>query len=232
MRRFILWLRGFHLHREKPKATDWIVVGLTLVVAIAAFYSAWVFQGQLTAANKELELSERPWIALEIAKASPFRFAPAGGAGMTIDITMHNLGHSPAIEIYRVEKLLPWPTGDGTSDVKEACREAAQYRDHLQLTTVLFPSQPTPRPEGVIVSIGKEDLDKFHETHGEAVLPEVVVCVSYRSTFSAQSYETGQGELVYRLDPATPGALLVMHPKDGDVPVDRLFMLQHPTLAD
>src|SRR5579871_926343 len=43
----VRWFRGFHLHREKSKVTDWVGVILTLGVAVAAFWSAWVFQDQL-----------------------------------------------------------------------------------------------------------------------------------------------------------------------------------------
>jgi hypothetical protein len=52
-RSIIRWFRGFHLHREKPKITDYLTVGLTLVVAFAAFWSAFIFQGQLSVARQQ-----------------------------------------------------------------------------------------------------------------------------------------------------------------------------------
>jgi hypothetical protein len=46
------WFHGFHLHRERPKITDWIMVGLTLGAVIGAVVSAFVFYWQLTDARK------------------------------------------------------------------------------------------------------------------------------------------------------------------------------------
>src|ERR1700722_8307168 len=68
-------LRGFHLHRERPKVTDWVTVGLTVVVAFAAIYSAWLFQGQLTEARiatqlntESFRIDERAWVEIESIK--------------------------------------------------------------------------------------------------------------------------------------------------------------------
>jgi hypothetical protein len=48
----IEWLRS---RQEKPKWTEKWTVFLTVLIAVAAFWSAWVFQGQLTVATKQAE---------------------------------------------------------------------------------------------------------------------------------------------------------------------------------
>src|SRR5437762_3066063 len=62
-RSIIKWFRSFHLNREKPKITDHLTVVLTLVVAIAAFWSACIFQGQLTEMRRGAIVDQRAWVA-------------------------------------------------------------------------------------------------------------------------------------------------------------------------
>jgi hypothetical protein len=107
--RFIVrWFRGFHLHREKPKVTDYLTVGLTLGVAIAAFWSACIFQGQLTEARKQTQRStdsfridERAWIGIEPIKPILLmpNMTPDTGAAFTCDIYPKNFGKTAATDI-------------------------------------------------------------------------------------------------------------------------------------
>ena len=87
------------MHREKPKVTDWLTVGLSLFVALAAIVSAWVFQGQLTEARKLTAFSE------EISKRqfSPYLFYDNGkvnvskdGRKYIVSIQVKNSGQTPA----------------------------------------------------------------------------------------------------------------------------------------
>jgi hypothetical protein len=114
IRRFLLFLRGFHWNREKPKITDFVTVLLTLAVALAAFWSAWIFQGQLGEAHRATELSEkqwkaqqRPWVGLsgniEFPKQPTFQvFTSATPKNTAIEITttfrIKNFGISPAFK--------------------------------------------------------------------------------------------------------------------------------------
>lgn len=109
MRRFVVWLRGFHWNREKAKVTDWLVVGLTLAVAVAAVWSAWVFQGQLHEAQKSTRLSVRPWVGLDEGGAietTPLQIDESGNVSLTYTIRAKNYSSSPATNVWAAANLV------------------------------------------------------------------------------------------------------------------------------
>lgn len=75
LRYFLVWLRGFHRHREKSKSkkpprelsktADWWLVGLTGAGLVAAIASAIFIYEQLRDAQHNFRVDERAWIALE-----------------------------------------------------------------------------------------------------------------------------------------------------------------------
>jgi hypothetical protein len=65
LRYFLVWLRGFHKDREKSKAADWAMVGLTALGLIAAVASAIFLYMQLRDAQDNFRIDERAWVELE-----------------------------------------------------------------------------------------------------------------------------------------------------------------------
>src|SRR5271157_674829 len=67
------WLRHWwDAPHEKSKPADWAMVGLTIIIAVTAFWSICVFEGQLKEARRATDLSEKqwhldhmPWLAIE-----------------------------------------------------------------------------------------------------------------------------------------------------------------------
>ncbi len=74
LRCIVRWFRGFHLHREKSKATDWLTVALTLGVAIAAIWSALIFDGQLTTMRRDSVRAENESISARRHAREQIRF--------------------------------------------------------------------------------------------------------------------------------------------------------------
>ena len=80
----IEWIRIWltHPNREQSKFTDIAIVILTLLIAVAAFWSACIFQGQLNEARKTTKLTvesfridERAWVEIQPIASSPtFRY--------------------------------------------------------------------------------------------------------------------------------------------------------------
>jgi hypothetical protein len=94
--------------REKSKGTEIALVVLTFLTAVAAIWSAHIFQGQLTEARlatqqstESFRIDERAWIEIEPVK--PVLLAPSvapnGGAAFTCDIYLKNFGKTVATEI-------------------------------------------------------------------------------------------------------------------------------------
>lgn len=112
------FLRGYwNAPRHKAKWTESATAILTLLIAAAAFWSAWIFQGQLTQANQANELTEkqwkaqqRPWIGISQGGATlpsqlsvqVFKPAPRPGTSVEINVSMRlkNFGVSPAFKVY------------------------------------------------------------------------------------------------------------------------------------
>jgi len=107
IRSFLRWLRGFHLHRERPKVTDWVIAALTVVVAIAAIVSAWIFQGQLREARRSTDntieafrMDERAWVELDQVKPIPFSPRDSKfGAVFEYDLYLKNVGKTAARDV-------------------------------------------------------------------------------------------------------------------------------------
>lgn len=108
LRAVISWLQNWRaVPRERSKAADWAVVILTVLLAIAAFWSAFLFQGQLTEARKAGDLAsesfrmdERAWIVLE--KVNPTLTAPANAkfpASFNCEISLRNVGKTVATNV-------------------------------------------------------------------------------------------------------------------------------------
>src|ERR1035437_922051 len=103
------WLRHYwYAPREKSKWTDITIVILTVLIAIAAFWSACIFQRQLTEARKATQqntesfrIDERAWVEIEPIK--PILLMPSdtpnAGALFTCDIYPKNFGKTVATDI-------------------------------------------------------------------------------------------------------------------------------------
>jgi hypothetical protein len=102
------WLRHrLGISVEKPKWTEVVTAVLTVILAIAAIVSAWLFQGQLTEARKTTRISlesfrvdQRAWI--EIQPSQPTLKSPASdpfGALFIYNIFPRNVGKTAAYDI-------------------------------------------------------------------------------------------------------------------------------------
>jgi hypothetical protein len=98
-----------HYCSAKRKASRWIdVAGLivNVLIAVAAFYSAWLFQGQLKEARRASDTTtrqfmqdERAWVEIEPIKPMLLDSAPKFGATFTCDIYPKNVGKTVATDV-------------------------------------------------------------------------------------------------------------------------------------
>jgi hypothetical protein len=103
---FLNFLRHYwDAPREKAKWTESATVVLNVLIAAAAIYSAWVFQGQLTEVKnstrwsvESFRLDERSWVELEQIK--PVLFAKAGLRSVfTYELYPRNVGKTVARDV-------------------------------------------------------------------------------------------------------------------------------------
>jgi hypothetical protein len=87
------WLRHWwDAPREKSKAADWAIAVLTVVIAIAAFWSAFIFQGQLAIARDTLVIGQRPWLGIDSKPT-----VEVEGNRWKVVFRVKNYGVSPAL---------------------------------------------------------------------------------------------------------------------------------------
>lgn len=98
----VYWLHHYwDAPREKSKKTEVAMVILTLAIAIAAFWSGCIFQGQLTIARQVLESQTRPWVNIKSISVNPdsnfvIQHGGTNGLNMSLDFTLENFGQSPS----------------------------------------------------------------------------------------------------------------------------------------
>ncbi len=105
-------LHWWDVPREKSKAADWAVAALTILIAVAAFWSAFIFQKQLEEARRQTEISERPW--LSIVEARPVNgliFVNGQQPALALKFFLKNVGHSIAKDAQIDVKMFPTPPG-------------------------------------------------------------------------------------------------------------------------
>lgn len=197
--------------RHKAKWTEGATVILTLLTAAAAFWSAWIFQGQLTEMRIQREDAERPWVAFELsredgnntkanffedegngARVHDFAWLDSGKeANVILDFRLLNSGKSPArVEIYghieqRAENVEE-PNWDGLA-MEECTGGRRQFDSYPRIWTVL-PSAPMEyqiRSDGSKWQMPKAVI-RYPITKNILRLT-VVGCIVYRATDAPSS---------------------------------------------
>ncbi len=217
------WLRRYReTPRDKSKWTEIATVILTLVIAGAALWSAWIFQGQLKEAHRttelaerQLELTARPWI--EVTDVRPrgkigimalsfqdvsrvFHNRAKYQAFFNYEVHIHNVGHSPALNVQVFPELYIAPyTHDGSSESLAA--EEKRYCDSVTERqsggTIVLPQEPGTIYEGVGKPIYPESMTYPPDHPGTGfIVPVLIGCVDYQFQARPRHYQT---RFVYEL---------------------------------
>lgn len=186
-------------------------------------------QQSVIIARKELELSERPWIAAEVSLVGPLVF-DANGAHVTIRIDIKNVGHSVALNVMpdiALFGLQEAPVGIRKAQ-KRICSGSNEAAGKTGSGYMIFPGVKIPpiylRPSIDASQIRAAVLQ--HAEPGTRLLDlHLLGCISYNSTLGKGSlYQTGIAFEVAQADPAHPGAMLPVKPgQDISLATLRLF---------
>lgn len=140
----LFWLRRWwDAPREKSKAADWVMIFLTVLVVIAAFWSAFIFQGQLTAARDTLVIAQRPWLGIDSSPAIVVE-----GAHWKIVFRVKNYGPSPALHSVFASGTDNAPIDFSAAErtIKQACaRGEALTNDPEGHGYTIFPGSSQPQ---------------------------------------------------------------------------------------
>jgi hypothetical protein len=152
-------LRSYEKSTIVFSALTTVLSGLTLLAVIA--YTCVSFN-QWQTAEHQLEVSQRPWIAVDIPNGvSDFGFDAAGHAFFRSALVLKNIGHSPAIGIasaYVVvypqrKEIFDAPVKKQT-ELCEPIRKKKSMRGELGVG-ILFPNQQPTLSDSASLSRGK-----------------------------------------------------------------------------
>lgn len=172
--------------------------------AVAAFIAAAVYATiaycQWRTMNRQLVLTQRPWIKATGGIDGPFRLSRDGGEGH-FRIFLTNIGNTPAIHIHsQVEIYLPSPHHlPVVQEEKRFCREVTAQGGGFEVT--LFPKDSYLEHQDVQLSKKAIDLtvDDLRSTYSPqdlgniSSLPmDLIYCVAYSSSVEVdERYYTG-----------------------------------------
>jgi hypothetical protein len=202
---FVHWIRGYwNAPRQKSKWTEIVTVFLTLIIAAAAIWSAWIFQGQLIEARRatgftqrQLEAAVRPWISAELAISGPITFDQQG-ARVDFTLWLKNVGHSPALNVDVNHKIINRQSGPPFSEIKQECRG-------IPWGDTIFP-EDKPWPRRFALPADPSELDRSRTFTGirqQELLLNIIGCIDYgMSSVGVESRPTDSRRLLW---PAIPG---------------------------
>jgi hypothetical protein len=223
---------------RRDKIRLWLEISVGLIVLVYTVVSIGLWE----TAQKQLEVSERPWITADLVErgASDFTFLPDGQASFRGMVILKNVGHSPAIGVslntYRV--IIPSGNAVFTEPVriqKEICEPLRKIKANPKETVgiaILFPGQQTP-PLGMSTSIPKEWIDGGAVTFKDGdpnryIAPVLVGCVDYRFSFDPEvHHQTGIIYDMGRYDASAPGWEKRLIKVGTNLPPDQMILVRY-----
>jgi hypothetical protein len=187
--------RWWHTRREKSSPADVAMMLLTLGTAVAAFWSAFIFQGQLKLAREAMETQSRPWLTSGVIEIKDTTFLAypdnptqaRSQMDFEIDIPLKNVGFSPALNVHN--GVIGTMTRNTTSPssmetmMQSACGEAG-ITPPKEVGQVVFPnSEVSPIRWPVNMMAPDIEITEIHRAW-------LAVCTTYDSDAVGKTHHT------------------------------------------
>jgi hypothetical protein len=199
-------------HHSLPIRQLNVAIGLniiTLLAAVAGLFGLYILYGTLNAtriqantAQRELELSERPWISAKIEVRKQLSFDAKRKGIMTIATNLINSGHPVALNVEFRNAIVPLGASAAISNQIQQFCEPLRKRPHQIFTNVVFPGDASPVAE--VVAFSPEDvakaLDLMHrlDPKMDEITALVISCIDYQFSFTVEHHQTQYGFLLAR----------------------------------
>lgn len=175
-------------------------------------------------AQKQLEMTERPWISVKMTISSPFVF-DVNGAHVGLKVAIKNIGHSPAVRIWPDAELVIMPpnqTNELTTERNRFCAQTKVPQEKLpQIGDTLFPDEPDEQEWELHMK--RVDIERASNREGGFIMPVIIACVPYHSTFNESTYLTAKIREVVWITEEGRGPVVAFHVVDnGATPINRL----------
>lgn len=198
--------------RMKAKWTDGATVILTFLIAVAALWSAWIFQGQLSEARRATDVQARPWISVEDVSISGGEDLIVGEKVImtTVAVAIKNIGHSPATHVAVRVQLSAFGSGSFEDVVRGVCQNAVGDTNTAFGQTIFQDKTGTPINYPIVLP--PSETARYWKQGGGVF--SVVGCAAYRSPLSREVYYTGFIYTILVLNRSYPTASARIPSKD------------------
>jgi hypothetical protein len=170
-----------------------------------------------------LRAAQRPWIAIdfiEIASDLMFWPPPTNNPQINLKFQIRNTGNPPAIKIHQIALITDMHVpNDISADQSKACENIQKLNAGFAFELTLFPNQSIQytRSSGID---GKILSTKIQDRHN--ILPIIVGCIDYQSTFDNERHATAIIRELSRIDLSRPGMLLPIDMDGMAIPKEQL----------
>ncbi len=172
-------------------------------------------------AASQLELSDRPWVTVDVFITSPLTYG-TNGVQLNFSFVPKNIGHSPAQNVLIIPRLVPVSMGDDIRGIQKEICDSAPETNIAFPKYVLFPDEPFSEPFGLDMSTEALTAHWGKRPPGKG-LPDpipigIVGCADYTYETSSKRHQTGfafdilmkDGRLPLRsLAPLSPNLLIL-----------------------
>jgi hypothetical protein len=209
------------------KFTGWLVAW-TFLLFLATIISAAILYKTDETLRVTLEVTQRPWVALEVKVGGPFTYDTSNGARAALSVTIRNTGHSPASNV-RISPVRYF--SNITNFVWNGrCKKPADKETLIgRLDSVLFPGQS--HTETLVPPIGEGDVEDPEKIKAE-FLPTIVVCVEYNAMVTDENYSTTAFFVLNKIISNNPLLLGGLNPSDVGLPAEKMYLMAIGSLAD
>ncbi len=205
--------------QNKKDRREWWKIGIEIATLLVVSLYTYVSCNQWKTAERQLEISERPWVALDIQFVSPF-VTTNTDVRLTVQVGLRNTGHSPAGRLRTWADLLPsQPKHVGVERAKVCGAATSIGRKNPDLADTLFPESAghdPSLPQQWVLHIDKPNIpaDGFVE-------PTIIVCVAYGSTFDEKPiYQTAK--VIYIRTTDARGNAAPINTRETPIPLQQL----------
>jgi hypothetical protein len=206
-----------------PLITAFATVGIFVATLVYTIYASrqWVTMQQ------QLELSQRPWVSVDVAARGSLVFDEKGADG-GLQFTLRNLGHSPAQYVNLHFDVLP--AGGSISGVlveqKKMCDRMRDLPDNADVKDTILPGGQTV--QGRSLRVEKADVEKYTQRHVPVLGPFISLivfgCADYQFTFAEGHHQTGFMFWIWAYDPLRPQkGTQTIDPSRGTIPAGHIW---------
>lgn len=170
---------------------------------------------------------ERPWVKTTLGLTRPL-VIDADGLAIHTYTLYQNTGGSPAVDAVSDSRLYlitrPRPQAEESQIQKSFCNELeSKVKTDKLLTRTI--SGFDNSPVFTRLNIGKAELEEAVRKYNGWILPVILSCVVYRSTFDRSTFHTtSESSIILTVDPSKPNsaALSIQYHPSLVIPLDRL----------